>query len=70
MSILCCSERTCDVRDINFVSVVVANSCAYGESCRSSSIWHLFKLKTKKMTLLANDFILLIFLKSYLEPVL
>ena len=37
MVIRCGSDRTCDGRETNLVSVVVANSCEYGESCRSSS---------------------------------
>ena len=41
----CCNDRTCAVLEISLVKVVVAKSCEYGEFWRSSSIWHLFKLK-------------------------
>ena len=37
ISILCCSDSTWAVLDINFVKVVVAKSCEYAESLLSRS---------------------------------
>lgn len=44
MSSLCCRLRPWADRDTSFVSVVAANNCAYAESPRSRSSWHLLSV--------------------------